>query len=153
MAFCIGFFLLLLYFTQVNIKSSFNNVVVQYKMGSDIPAETSKSKDEETVEDLHPQYRTWNENHQTVVDPMVMTDIFSWHGINYTVPVEKGERKLLDDISGYVAPGRLTALMGESGAGKTTLLNVLAARTTSGLVTGQRLVNGQELPLDFQSQT
>ena len=48
-----------------------------------------------------------------------MTDIFSWQHLNYVVPVGKGEtRKLLDDVSGYVAPGKLTALMGESGAGK-----------------------------------
>jgi ATP-binding cassette subfamily G (WHITE) protein 2 (SNQ2) len=48
-----------------------------------------------------------------------MTDTFSWEGLNYTVPVRGGaERKLLNDVSGYVVPGRLTALMGESGAGK-----------------------------------
>lgn len=46
-------------------------------------------------------------------------DIFSWKHIEYELPVSGGEmRKLLDDVSGYVAPGKLTALMGESGAGK-----------------------------------
>lgn len=49
----------------------------------------------------------------------VMTDVFSWQHLNYTVTMPDGsERMLLDDISGYVAPGKLTALMGESGAGK-----------------------------------
>jgi len=48
-----------------------------------------------------------------------MTDTFSWEGLNYTVPVSGGaEKRLLNDISGYVVPGKLTALMGESGAGK-----------------------------------
>ena len=48
-----------------------------------------------------------------------MTDTFSWEGLNYTVPIGGGEeRKLLNDVSGYVVPGKLTALMGESGAGK-----------------------------------
>ena len=46
-------------------------------------------------------------------------DIFSWKNIEYEVPISGKEmRKLLDDVSGYVAPGKLTALMGESGAGK-----------------------------------
>ena len=48
-----------------------------------------------------------------------MTDTFSWEGLSYTVPIGGGEeRRLLNDVSGYVVPGKLTALMGESGAGK-----------------------------------
>ena len=48
-----------------------------------------------------------------------MTNTFSWKGLNYTIPISGGgERRLLNDISGYVVPGKLTALMGESGAGK-----------------------------------
>lgn len=83
-----------------------------------------------------------------------MTDIFSWQHLKYTVPIPgEGDRKLLDNISGYVAPGKLTALMGESGAGKTTLLNVLAQRTSTGVVSGDRFVNGHILPHDFQAQT
>lgn len=48
-----------------------------------------------------------------------VTDIFSWQDVKYVVPIGSGQtRQLLDDVSGYVAPGKLTALMGESGAGK-----------------------------------
>jgi ATP-binding cassette subfamily G (WHITE) protein 2 (SNQ2) len=46
-------------------------------------------------------------------------DTFTWHHVQYVVPISGGsERRLLDDVSGYVAPGKLTALMGESGMGK-----------------------------------
>ena len=45
----------------------------------------------------------------------------AWRHINYSVEVgtgkEKHSRQLLNDISGYAAPGRMTALMGSSGAG------------------------------------
>ena len=51
-----------------------------------------------------------------------MTNTFSWKGLNYAVPIsDGGERRLLNNISGYVVPGKLTALMGESGAGKVRL--------------------------------
>jgi len=43
--------------------------------------------------------------------------------------------------------------MGESGAGKTTLLNALAARLRTGVIAGDRLVNGGPLPADFAAQT
>lgn len=41
--------------------------------------------------------------------------IFTFQNINYTIPFEKGQRKLLQDVDGYVRPGKLTALMGASG--------------------------------------
>jgi len=72
--------------------------------------------------------------------------IFTWQNVNYAIPYEKGERKLLQDVQGYVKPGKLTALMGASGAGKTTLLNTLAQRIRFGVVSGDFLVDGRPLP-------
>ncbi|KAF2116164.1 ABC-2 type transporter-domain-containing protein [Lophiotrema nucula] len=79
--------------------------------------------------------------------------IFTWQTVNYTIPYEKGERKLLQDVQGYVKPGKLTALMGASGAGKTTLLNTLAQRIRFGVVGGDFLVDGTPLPSSFQRST
>lgn len=45
---------------------------------------------------------------------------FTWSNIEYTVPFNGEQKKLLDGVSGYVRPGQLVALMGSSGAGKTT---------------------------------
>lgn len=76
--------------------------------------------------------------------------IFTWDHLSYTVDVPGGKRKLLDDITGWVKPGQLGALMGSSGAGKTTLLDVLAQRKDTGLITGEVLVDGRPLPVSFQ---
>jgi len=71
----------------------------------------------------------------------------TWKNIDYWVEVgsgkEKHERQLLKDISGFAAPGRMTALMGSSGAGKTTLLDCIAGRKTVGRLQGSILVNGR----------
>jgi ABC-type multidrug transport system ATPase subunit len=76
--------------------------------------------------------------------------IFTWDHLSYTVDVPGGKRKLLDDITGWVKPGQLGALMGSSGAGKTTLLDVLAQRKDTGVITGEVLVDGRPLPVSFQ---
>ncbi|KAF2719256.1 hypothetical protein K431DRAFT_305280 [Polychaeton citri CBS 116435] len=76
--------------------------------------------------------------------------VFTWQNVNYTIPYQKGQRKLLQNVNGFVRPGRLTALMGASGAGKTTLLNTLAQRINFGVVTGDFLVDGRPLPKSFQ---
>lgn len=54
--------------------------------------------------------------------------VFTFQDVNYTIPYDGKERKLLQNVQGCVRPGKLTALMGASGAGKTTLLNTLAQR-------------------------
>ena len=79
--------------------------------------------------------------------------VFTYQHVNYTIPTSDGERQLLQDIQGYVRPGKLTALMGASGAGKTTLLNTLAQRINFGVVTGDFLVDGHPLPRSFQRAT
>lgn len=52
-------------------------------------------------------------------------------------------KKLLDNLEGFAAAGRLLAIMGPSGCGKTTFLDLLAGRVSSGVVEGQIAVNGQ----------
>lgn len=78
--------------------------------------------------------------------------IFIWKDVCYTIPYDGGQRRLLDNISGYVKPGTMTALMGESGAGKTTLLNTLAQRNV-GIITGDMLVNGHPIDASFERRT
>lgn len=81
------------------------------------------------------------------------TDVFTWRDVSYDIEIKGEPRKLLDHVSGWVKPGTLTALMGVSGAGKTTLLDVLAHRTSIGVVTGDMFVNGNSLDASFQRKT
>ncbi|KAJ7649950.1 pleiotropic drug resistance ABC transporter [Roridomyces roridus] len=162
-AFGLGFITLLLLFTELNTATSLSTSVVLFKRRSKKGVELARAggvaDPEKAVgngQDAHVEEavaRDQAEVHKALAAAPPMTDIFSWQNLNYVVPVKDGERKLLDNVSGYVVPGKLTALMGESGAGKTTLLNALAERTTTGVVTGDIFVNGHPLPRDFRSQT
>ncbi|KAJ5506588.1 CDR ABC transporter [Penicillium expansum] len=94
-----------------------------------------------------------NESSDKVQDVAKNTAIFTWQDVNYTIPYKGAQRQLLQNVQGYVKPGRLTALMGASGSGKTTLLNALAQRINFGVVTGNFLVDGRPLPKSFQRAT
>jgi ATP-binding cassette subfamily G (WHITE) protein 2 (SNQ2) len=74
---------------------------------------------------------------------------FTFENVSYFVNVDGGEKQLLTEVSGYVKPGQLTALMGASGAGKTTLLDTISQRKSEGRTEGQMLLNGSALDVSF----
>ncbi|EXJ85769.1 hypothetical protein A1O1_06137 [Capronia coronata CBS 617.96] len=81
-------------------------------------------------------------------------NLFTWQDITYDITLSNGSnRRLLDNITGYIKPGSLTALMGASGAGKTTLLRVLAAPVNVGVVGGRCYVNGSPPGRSFRRMT
>ncbi|KAJ1956832.1 ATP-binding cassette transporter snq2, partial [Linderina pennispora] len=86
-------------------------------------------------------------------DQILKGTAFTWKSISYTVPVKGGDKQLLDDVSGYIKPGTMTALMGSSGAGKTTLLDSLSQRKTIGKLEGDILMNGAPQPASFRRIT
>ncbi|KAG1807446.1 ABC-2 type transporter-domain-containing protein [Suillus subaureus] len=161
-AFGVGFFVLLLIAAEYNTNSAFDTVVTLFKQGTRAMEDIATTEDEEKSSKLStrppsldggaPRTAGAPASYSALEKPAT-NDVFTWQHIQYVVPVSGGERRLLDDVSGYVAPGKLTALMGESGAGKTTLLNVLAQRVDVGVVMGDRFVSGQPVPADFQAQT
>ncbi|KAL8822796.1 MAG: hypothetical protein Q9191_006477 [Dirinaria sp. TL-2023a] len=105
------------------------------------------------AEKIAEQESSESESEQPVKGVAKNESVFTYQNVNYTIPYENGERKLLNDVQGYVRPGKLTALMGASGAGKTTLLNTLAQRINFGVVSGDFLVDGRPLPKSFQRAT
>ncbi|KAG5650930.1 hypothetical protein H0H81_010505 [Sphagnurus paluster] len=156
-AFAIGFISFLLIFSEFNTSTASDTPVVLYKQGSKTTERVGSDEEalhnEKSITPSNNEDARIEATKEMATQPR-MTDIFSWQHINYVVPISgESDRKLLSDVTGYVAPGKLTALMGESGAGKTTLLNVLAQRVNTGVVTGDKYVNGQPLPKDFQAQT
>eukprot|EP00736_Rhodelphis_marinus_P010117 Rmarinus@m.24807 len=60
----------------------------------------------------------------------------------YTVEVDGEHRQLLKDVTLFVRPNEMCAIMGASGAGKSTLLDILADRKNVGILQGDLLFNG-----------
>ena len=59
--------------------------------------------------------------------------LLAWQDITFTVQEkQKGkgivQKKILDQVSGFAAPGTLTAILGASGSGKSSLLSAIAER-------------------------
>ncbi|XVF15235.1 hypothetical protein REPUB_Repub09cG0133300 [Reevesia pubescens] len=63
---------------------------------------------------------------------------------------KKGNRAILQGLTGYAEPGEVLAILGPSGCGKSTLFDALAGRLSSNTQqTGEILINGRKETLAF----
>lgn len=133
--------------SEYNWKSESTGQYLVFKRGY-TPTEGPRKDDVEAGDGPVPYEKATNDEMKDVKLEISDKSTFTWQNVSLEVPVKGGKRKLLDDISGYVKPGTLTALMGTSGAGKTTLLDSLAQRTT-GVLTGSMFVNDKSIEVGF----
>jgi ATP-binding cassette subfamily G (WHITE) protein 2 (PDR) len=153
-AFLIFFMFTYMVAAELNSSTSSTAEVLVYPHGQ-VPTHLKKGlgqapSDEEAVAGVEARPETQDEN-MKALEPQ--TDLFTWRNVVYDIDIKGETRRLLDNVSGWVKPGTLTALMGVSGAGKTTLLDVLAQRTSIGVITGDMFVNGKPLDPSFQRKT
>ena len=140
MGFGTAFVIALLFFTEYNTRLSGETSTMLFKRGTKVPVvheaqEKAGVPDEEKgvpeLRDVTEKTRSESGTSSADVAVPMMSDVFTWRHLEYDVRVGNGEtRRLLDDISGYVAPGKLTALMGESGAGKVSRLEIRKRKFT-----------------------
>ncbi|KAI8142003.1 ABC-2 type transporter-domain-containing protein [Fennellomyces sp. T-0311] len=144
----IGFFLVFTFLTAACMEflnSDKGGALTKFYL----PGKAPKARTEQEEDERRRKQAEITSNMETISTGTT----FSWHHINYEVPFQGGPLQLLNDISGIVKPGHLTALMGSSGAGKTTLLDVLAKRKTIGKVDGRVYLNNEALMSDFERIT
>ncbi|KAF2723016.1 hypothetical protein K431DRAFT_311408 [Polychaeton citri CBS 116435] len=155
-AFLIGFMTIYFIATELNSSTTSTAEFLVFRRGH-VPSyllDNKTSTDEENLGSEKAPEAAENgvqEESVNVIPPQ--TDVFTWRDVVYDIEIKGQPRRLLDHVSGWVKPGTLTALMGTSGAGKTTLLDVLAQRTTMGVITGDMLVNGRPFDASFQRKT
>jgi ATP-binding cassette, subfamily G (WHITE), member 2, SNQ2 len=129
--FGVSFTFCLLLFSEYNTGLSGQTPMVLFKRGSKTSAVKHEADSVISVDDLEKVIsKNTSEGMREIdnfglevlrkrkmaVEQPMKRHTFSWHHIKYAVPIEDNEHMLLlDDISGYVAPGKFTALMGESG--------------------------------------
>lgn len=155
LAFLFGFMITYFVASELNSSTASTSETLVFRRGY-VPAYLLDANDEDRSTEENSGYvgkKTHGDEEMQVHGLQPQTDIFSWRDVVYDIEIKGEPRRLLDHVSGWVKPGTLTALMGVSGAGKTTLLDLLAKRTTMGVITGDMLVNGQPLDAGFQRKT
>lgn len=119
--------------------------VLIFRQGQD--PQSKSANDEEAPHTLRDRHRSTarqsGQKMQWLDDVETHAATFIWDKLCYDVKVRGGSKRLLNNVEGWIQPGTLTALMGVSGAGKTTLLNVLANRASSGVISGEKVVDAK----------
>ncbi|KAL2797413.1 ATP-binding cassette transporter [Aspergillus keveii] len=156
LAFLIGFMVIYFVASELNSSTTSTAEALVFRRGHEPeymrPGYTKPSDEENSIELGSVKPSTETQTAQQLPLPP-QQDIFTWRDICYDIEIKGEPRRLLDHVSGWVKPGTLTALMGVSGAGKTTLLDVLAHRTSMGVINGDMFVNGKALDASFQRKT
>lgn len=128
------------------------NIPDDILLDEEIPVNDPESQSSDALTPIQQQFYASRKSRK-VSTTLGSQETFIWQHVDYTIPYENAQKKLLDDIQGYVKPGTITLLMGESGAGKTTLLNVLSQRVDIGVIDGSLLVDGVPTTSSFNRRT
>lgn len=116
----------------------------------DVEAQTAREEEEDLGVELRARafshsgpsvFLSFEDINFTVTDSAPGRQVPFWRRQKDAAPAKK--KTILEDISGFIAPGELVALMGASGAGKTSLLNILAGKNKE--YSGKVRVNGQRV--------
>ncbi|PYH91005.1 putative ABC multidrug transporter [Aspergillus ellipticus CBS 707.79] len=111
--------------------------------------------DEETGQSTENTHR-YRVTDAQIKNPQIMPvqqNIFTWRNVVYELSIKGEHRRLLDQVTGWVKPGSLTAVMSVSDTSRKTLIEILAQHTTVGVVTGEMFINGLPLNRSFKRQT
>jgi ABC-type multidrug transport system ATPase subunit len=154
-AFLVGFMIIYFVASELNSATTSTAEALVFRRGHEPASFRQDHKSGSDVESTKPSQAQpvagTEDKGMGAIQPQ--SDTFTWRDVSYDIEIKGEPRRLLDNVSGWVKPGTLTALMGVSGAGKTTLLDVLAHRTSMGVITGDMFVNGHELDQSFQRKT
>ncbi|KAJ5334695.1 hypothetical protein N7452_007098 [Penicillium brevicompactum] len=154
-AFLVGFMLIYFIACELNSATTSTAEALVFRRGHEPPSMRQSHMAGSDVENAGPSKAEVSDSDDKggMGAIQAQTDTFTWRDVSYDIEIKGEPRRLLDNVSGWVKPGTLTALMGVSGAGKTTLLDVLAHRTSMGVITGDMFVNGRGLDASFQRKT
>jgi ATP-binding cassette subfamily G (WHITE) protein 2 (SNQ2) len=121
-----NFAILIIFFLGFTFLQAFS--LEYFKHGSDRPGITvflkenkERKKLNEALAEKRQRIKDGKGDDSTMADKIQSKKPFTWENLTYDVPVAGGQRRLLDNVFGYVKPGTLTALMGASGAGASIL--------------------------------
>ncbi|KAJ9110600.1 hypothetical protein QFC22_006699 [Naganishia vaughanmartiniae] len=106
--------------------------------------------------DLHGSIVTEDGDASATTGGSIKGSTFTFKDVCYTVQADGKPKKLLDNVTGIVEPGRLTALMGASGGGvieDDRASNKRLTLATTGIVEGDMRLNGRPLESTFSRCT
>lgn len=127
--FTIGLSLLNMWLAETVDWASGGGAALEFARSGRELKSTYKS-DEETTDELRVNDEVDGDaakvstSRQEETKPVGSSSIFTWRNLNYQVSHKHGMKQLLEDVSGFCEPSKLTALVGASGAGKSTCKTV-----------------------------